>query len=130
MRITGISIRRQAKLLLALALLACACGGKKEESPVVPPATFPLSRQVIGFGVINVSYTHVSAKPEEGSVSLGYLRRGSLVRVLERRVIKKGGIPVLWILVEGNSRGWLQEELADIYDNEGRAQTASESMNR
>jgi hypothetical protein len=130
MRIAGNFAYRQARLLLFFALLGCGCDGKKEESPVVPPATAPLSRAVIGYGVINVSYTHVSAEPMEGSVSQGYLRRGTLVRILERRDIRNGGVPVSWVLAEGASMGWLREELVDIYDNEGMARTASESMDR
>ncbi|GHV95680.1 hypothetical protein AGMMS50293_20000 [Spirochaetia bacterium] len=116
--------------LCACPLVLCACGGKKEEIPVIPPATSPLSRQFIGFGVINVSYTHVNAEPDESSVSVGYLRRGSLVSVSERRTIKNNTIIETWVLVEGIYRGWLNEAVMDIYANEGQARTASESMSR
>lgn len=111
-------------------LLVCSCGAKKEEPPVIPPATSPLSRPLIGFGVVNVSYTHVTAEPLEGSASPGYLRKGSLVRVLERRMVKNGAAIESWVLADGSYRGWLKESAVDIYDNELRAQTASESMSR
>lgn len=117
-------------LSAALGLALASCGRDKEEMPVIPPATSPLSRTVIGFGVINVSYTHLSAGPESGGVSQGYLRRGSLVTVIERRLVKDGGTAVSWVLVEGGGRGWLKEELVDIYDNEGQARTAAESLGR
>ncbi|MDR0583839.1 MAG: hypothetical protein LBG57_05745 [Treponema sp.] len=111
-----------------------SCGRNKEETPVIPPLSSPLSRTIIGFGVINVSYTYVTAGPEEAGASSGYLRRGSLVRIIERRLVKNGGTVESWVLAEenaqGNVRGWLREELVDIYDNEGRAKTASESMSR
>jgi hypothetical protein len=133
MRITATSQSRQGVVFVCLALCAVltSCGGwKKETSVIIPPATSPLSRDVIGFGVINVSYTHVAAGPEEGGASQGYLRRGSLVRVIERRTVKKAAVSESWVLIEGGSRGWLREKLVDIYDNEGRAKTAAESMSR
>ncbi|MDR1576314.1 MAG: hypothetical protein LBS37_09955 [Treponema sp.] len=141
MRIVAIGFSRQGSLrpgrtvfywalwVMVYAALV-SCGGKKEETPIVPPLTSPLSRTVIGFGVINVSYTYVTAEPEDGGASLAYLRRGSLVRIIERRLVKNGGSAESWVLAEGSGRGWLREELVDIYDNEGKAKTASESMSR
>ncbi|MDR2434826.1 MAG: hypothetical protein LBD47_09700 [Treponema sp.] len=139
MRIVAIGFSRQGTRLrkTVFYLVLCvmvhialvSCGGKKE-TPIVPPLTSPLSRTIIGFGVINVSYTYVTAGPEDGGASLGYLRRGALVRIIERRLVKNGSSAESWVLAEGSSRGWLREELVDIYDNEGRAKTASESMSR
>jgi hypothetical protein len=131
-----ISMRMTAKypfgqaMLLMYGLFLCACYGKKEESPVIPPVTSPLSGEYIGFAVINVSFTHVMAQPEEGSESLGYLRRGSLVRVIERRTITSTGGPRTWVLTEGPPRGWLREDVMDIYGSESQAKTASESVSR
>jgi len=102
-----------------------ACGLKKEEKTVSPPLTFPLSQNCIGYGVINVSYTRLSAGPEENGPSAGYLRHGSVVRVTERRMVKTEGKTEAWVLVEGDGKGWLKESLIDIYDNESRAVTAS-----
>lgn len=97
---------------------------------MLPPSTPPLSRPVIGYGVVNVSYTHLVEEPGEGELSLGYLRRGSLIRVLERRAGKNAES---WVLVEGpfpqgHERGWLRESVVDIYDNEFQANTAAGSM--
>ena len=121
---------------LFLGILAiCACSSKKEEPPVIPPVTSPLSRDYIGFGVITASYTHITEEPAEGSVSLGYLRRGSLVRILRRQTVKTGDSLIIWVLTEGNQQGWLKEEVMEIYDSESQARTAAnfrfeESMNR
>jgi len=129
MRITLKHTLGQLFLLFCLAALY-SCGIKKEESPVVPPVTSPLSGDYIGFGVITASFTHVTADPAEGSPSLGYLRRGSLVRVLRRQAIKTQGDFVSWVLTEGNQQGWLKEEVMDIYSSESQAKTASESMSK
>jgi hypothetical protein len=95
----------------------------------------PLSRKEIGYGVINVSYTHMADKPDSRSLSLGYLRRGSVVRVLERRAgaaVADQTNPESWVLVESHqtpdSRGWLPELVIDLYSTEAQARTASESL--
>jgi hypothetical protein len=126
MRITAIYIIGQLLLLLAL----CTCTAKKEEASVIPPVTSPFSKDYIGFGVITESFTHILSDPIEDSVSTGYLRRGSLVRILRRQTIKNAGFFTSWVLIEGGQHGWLKEEVMDIYDNENQAKTASESMSR
>jgi hypothetical protein len=116
------------RVFLVLCLVFFACRDAREEGPVLPPETSPLSRPVIGYGVINVSYTYLSAEPREDGASLGYLRRASLVSVIERKQIKEENSAWSWVLVEGTRRGWLREEVVDIYDNALQAKTASESM--
>jgi hypothetical protein len=132
-----VSGRRRQGHVIFLALVFSvlgSCGGKTGEHPVIPPATPPLSRPVIGYGVVNVSYTYVVEEPGEGGVSPAYLRRGSLVRVLERRVMKTADDAAeVWVLVEGRPpqeqyRGWLKETVVDIYENTFQADTAAESM--
>lgn len=120
--------RGQGALILLLALFLGSCDRKNEDILIIPPATPPLSRQVIGYGVINVSYTHVVDNPEPSAPSLGYLRRGSIVKVIERRSVTNQGNVESWILVEGNFRGWLTATVVDIYDNESQARTAAGSM--
>lgn len=110
-----------------------ACGKKSGEVSLSLPATPPLSRPVIGYGVVNVSYIHLAEEPGKGAISRGYLRRGSLIRVLERRAVRAEGSAEAWVLVEGpfpqgRERGWLRESVVDIYANEFQANTAAESM--
>ena len=121
---------RQVCIAVLLAALAASCGEKKEETPVIPPPTSPLSQAHIGYGVVNVSYTRVSLMPDEDSVSPGYLRRGSVIRVTERRQFRTDDKNESWVLVDGTFSGWLRESLVDIYENEAQAQTASRSMGR
>ena len=134
MRIKAKYPRGQVYLAAFIIFLTVSCGGKKEEIPVIPPPTSPLSQPFIGFGVVNVSYTRVTADPEEGNhennASPGYLRRGAMVRIHERRLTRNDGNPESWVLVEGACKGWIRESLIDVYDNELQAQTASQSMGR
>jgi hypothetical protein len=92
-----------------------------------------LSRPVIGYGVVVPSYTNLSNEAWESGLSHGYLRRGSVVKVLERRFINKGtenspSVAESWVLVEGGYQGWLHEEEVEIFDYEEQAKTASEKM--
>lgn len=117
-----------------------ACDRSRDELPVIPPETHPLARDFIGFGVVNVTFTHVLNAPGSQGVSEGYLRRGTVVRINERRQISNRGRLESWVLAEGNyretaagtgapsSRGWLEEAALEIYDSEERANTASKSM--
>jgi hypothetical protein len=116
--------------VLFVLAFACSCRGKNEQLVVEPPVTHPLLRSIIGYGVINASYTLALERPERGGISLGYLRRGAVVQIVERRLIKDRGASESWVLVEGSSRGWLTEDVVDIYDNEQKAATASETMSR
>jgi hypothetical protein len=129
----GFSRYYRQVLFFLFVLSLGGCGKNTREIPLVPPTTPPLSRPVIGYGVVNVSYTLVVERPGEREVSLGYLRRGSLVQVIERRVLKKQETAEHWVLVEetappGQYRGWLRESVVDIYGNEFQAKTAAESM--
>ena len=123
--------RTFSQLLLIFGILAlCACGAKKEEIPVIPPVTSPLSRDYIGFGVITDSFTHITAEPSQDSRDLGYLRRGSLVKIIRRRIIRTEGGFTPWVFMEGSQQGWLREDVMDIYESEDQARTASESMSK
>ena len=87
-----------------------------------------MSRPVIGYGVVKPSYIDLSREPKQGGLSQGYMRRGTIVRVLERRaVIVENGIES-WVLVEGGYQGWLREEEVDVYNYEDQAKTASEAI--
>jgi hypothetical protein len=147
MKLKPILPHSQAYGVIILLLFLSACNGKKEETPVIPPLTSPLSQSFVGYGVVNVSYTRVTAAPEEdgleGTVegvtaSGSYLRQGAVVRILQRRQVKNQDKLESWVLVDGaggtgagsTGLGWLRESLVDVYDSEGQAHTASESMGR
>jgi hypothetical protein len=73
----------------------------------------------------------------EGS-SQGYLRKGSMVKITERRSLSNRGNVEFWVYVDGANQdaaepepsGWLSESALDIYDSRARAVTASEVMGR
>jgi hypothetical protein len=132
MRLNAIVPIGQA-ILISVVLFFLSCspnfpGRNAGEVSVVPPPTPPLTRPVLGYGVIAVSYTHVTAEPNQAGLSLGFFRRGSVVRVIERRSINHGEFAESWVFVEGTYRGWLRETVIRIYDNEAQAKTASESL--
>jgi hypothetical protein len=57
-----------------------------------------------------------------------------MVRIVERRSVNSRDSSESWVLVSGmdenHAEGWVPESVVDIYDNEYKAQTASELMNR
>jgi hypothetical protein len=114
--------------LFVLASVFVSCGRESGEALIIPPITSPLSRSVIGYGVISASYTHVVAEPNQSGLSLGYLRKGAIVEVLERRSVNHDGKSESWVFVEGSYRGWLGEDVIQVYNNEARAHTAAEAF--
>jgi hypothetical protein len=115
---------------LLLVLCLCSCGGGSGNG-IAPPLTSPLSRPLIGYGVIIVSYTSVVDEPNlTGGVSLGILRKGTVAPVLERRRINVKGKIESWILVEGSYAGWLREETLEIFENEAQAKTAAAALSQ
>jgi len=123
--------------ILVILSLSSGCSRSVSQTPVLPPVTYPLSRDCIGYGVVNVSFTHFYDEVGSDGASQGYLRRGAVVRVIERRPLIINGSPVSWVFIEGNyqsssapSKGWLEEENLDVYDNESRAITASQAISQ
>ena len=121
--------------LICFALLFSGCRRSLQNLPVTPPATHPLTRQYIGYGVVNVSFTHLLSEPALGAASEGHLRRGTVLRIIERRQVISPGNTQVWVFAEENyqpdfspSRGWLPETVVDIFDREARAITASRVM--
>jgi hypothetical protein len=134
MRIKFISAHDQAVSLFFLLFIIIfpGCRRSSAEPSVVPPETRPLFREYIGYGVVSVSFTHLLSEPQ--GVSHGYLRRGTVVRIIERRQLVIQGNAESWVLAEGNyqanvSRGWLLETTVDVYASEAQAITASKAMN-
>jgi hypothetical protein len=79
--------------------------------------------------VISSSYTQALNEPSPESVSLGHLRRGAVVEILERKIINFGEKAEPWIRVSNVYQGWIKEEGVQIYVNEAQAMTASEILN-
>jgi hypothetical protein len=134
----------QLSVFLPLALiLAFSCSRSSEEQPVLPPATHPLAREYIGYGVVNVSFANLLSENGPKAVSQGYIRRGTIIRIIERAKNNNNGKIESWVLGESNyqalstpgasgnvSRGWLQESALLIFDNESQANTASKTMSQ
>ena len=136
MRITCLQINCQLVVLFTLAAaFTISCSRSSEEQPVLPPATHPLARDYIGYGVVNVSFANLLSENGPKAVSQGYIRRGTIVRIIERSQSNIRGNTESWVLGESNyqssgsvSRGWLQESSLLIFDNESQAITASKTM--
>jgi hypothetical protein len=126
--------------LLSVSLLLSGCfdgrrgsGRGSDALPVMPPLTHPLTREYIGFAVVTVSFTHLLSDIGPEGVSQTYLRRGTVVRIIERRQFINRNSNESWVLAEANystnaARGWLNEAALEIYDTESRALTASNIM--
>jgi len=138
MRITYLRINTQLTVFFAFAVaFTFSCSRSSEEQPVIPPATNPLAREYIGYGVVNVSFANLLSENDSKAVSQGYIRRGTVVRIIERARVNNRGNIESWVLGESNyqasdavSRGWLQESALLIFDNESQANTASKTMSQ
>ncbi|MDR3276107.1 MAG: hypothetical protein LBT11_02660 [Treponema sp.] len=131
MKIGFFAAQRQGfPLIFFLILAASSCSGESDVIELEPPETPVLSRAVIGYGVIDASYTPVSEEPRQTGPSLGYLRRGAVVEVLERRSVSAGEAVESWVLVGGQYQGWLSETVIRVYDSEAQAKTAAKNLAR
>jgi hypothetical protein len=114
--------------VLITVFAAASCAQKALDRDVIPPITAPLSRSVIGYGVVNTNYTHVLDRQGEGARSLGFLRKGAIVEVLERAALVQGDKTENWMFVSGAYQGWLKEDELRMYDTEAKAKTAASSL--
>jgi len=121
---TGIRIFFSVFILL----LAVACSGRRNEAQVLPPETSPLSQSYVGYGVINVLYARLNSETTADSAASGHARIGTVVRIHERRLVRAGGRNESWLMVEEESKGWIREDLVNVYSNLSQARTASEAM--
>jgi hypothetical protein len=132
-----LSIQCTLAALLFIGILFSGCRRNSDELKVMPPVTHPLTREYIGYGVLNASFTHILSEMGQEGNSQGYLRRGTVVRIIERRQVVNQDKSESWILVEGNyqgspgkTRGWLPEYSLEIYSSESQANTASAAMSQ
>lgn len=111
-----------------LALTSSSCRRNSFENEIVLPLTRPLSRYIIGYGVVSANYTHILDKQGDNGRSIGFLRKGSIVEILERRPVMRGDKAEIWVFASGNYKGWLKEDELRIYSSKAQARTASESI--
>lgn len=111
-----------------LLLLLGSCTPGNSGNLVTPPPTPPLSRNAVAYALVQTAYVNVLDTPENTGVSVAYFRQGTILKVLERRMVKNNDTPVSWVLVqEGNSKkGWVLESALRVYDTEEQAKTAAQ----
>jgi len=116
-----------AAAIFVLSILIC-CHKNDNYSEIIPQLTAPLSRSVIGYGVITSNYAHMLEK-KEGGKALALLRKGSIVEVKERRVLLVDGKAEnrLFVTSPSNS-GWLPESEMIVYSSLAQAETASKNL--
>ncbi|MCA1950978.1 MAG: hypothetical protein LDL24_10425 [Treponema sp.] len=115
-------------LLIGLILSSSSCFLASPEKELKPPATFPLSRSALGYVLITDTYTQLLDSLGNNSVSLGVLRKGSILPVLERRIVQSESKAERWILVMAQERGWIRESSGRLFATEAQAKTALNSM--
>jgi len=121
--------RNGIPFLLLLAILSLAtCAARRENVGVLPPETAPLSKELVGYGVVSVLYARLNLDPSFESPASGQARIGEIVRVHERRIVREDGGSESWLLVDGESSGWIREEMVDVYENEAQARSAAGAM--
>ena len=116
------------KIFFLLLIFLCGCIRSKTNIELYPPQNEPLTGSVLGYGVVIAQFVHIRAEPGDGGDLTGYLRKGALVKVLERRNINDNDSLASWLLVnedEGPILGWINERFIEVYDNRNRAITAS-----
>lgn len=111
----------------------------------MPPETPLFLKEGVGYGVVNASFANVLRDPRDNAASMGLIRKGSVVVVVERRAIPVEGDPNgearLWVFVEMQTAqgdfaetrqvtGWLPGESMDFYTSLSQAETASAMMLR
>ncbi|MFQ3547303.1 MAG: hypothetical protein SNJ56_03115, partial [Termitinemataceae bacterium] len=114
--------RGLATIIVLISTLFTGCSLFERTVPVTPPATFQLSRQNLGYAVVQNTYTQLLDSCEASGVSLGILRQGTMLEILERRFVQTGGSIQNWIRVDNNGeKGWVREEVVLVFPRKEQA---------
>jgi len=132
----GVLRKRGQAFALIFPFIFFSCGRNREEIAVIPPPTNPMIREFIGYGVVNVSFVHILNEPVQDGESIGYLRKRSMVKIIERSSLRDRGNVETWVKIDteytgvpdNKIQGWLREASLNIYDNEEQAYTAAQAM--
>jgi hypothetical protein len=116
--------------LMIFPALLSSCERNSSEEDIVLPVTPPLSRSVIGYGVVNANYTRILDQQGNEGKSIGFLRKGQIVEILERRPVVVDEEAEMWVRASGPHTGWLKENELRVYSAKSQALTASESISR
>lgn len=111
-------------VLTLVTVLNISCFLADPIKSLMPPVTFPLSRSVIGYVIITDSYTQLLDKVGSDAVSLGVLRQGTILPVLERRILPVNDKMEVWLQVSSKEIGWIKETVGRVFDTEAQAETA------
>ncbi|MDR2481447.1 MAG: hypothetical protein LBD07_04030 [Spirochaetaceae bacterium] len=101
-----------------------SCNKKPQDMIILAP-TPPLSRSVIGYGLITSGYSRLYDMRGEDKKSIGLLRKGSVVEIIERWPVIQENKTESWLFVRGTYSGWIREKELEVYDTLIQAQTAS-----
>jgi hypothetical protein len=59
---------------------------------------------------------------------LGYYRRATIVRIVERRIVSTDNGPSYWLKNDGEEPGWLHQADVRMFDSLEQAETAKASV--
>jgi len=108
-----------------LVFFCCALAGCLPKTDINPPPSPPLSRPVIGYGVVIAPYTRLLDEPSYNAVTLGFVRERTVLTILERTLVQDGDALYYWVYTEGDYHGWFPETEIRLFDNRYKAQTAA-----
>lgn len=111
-------------IIFYVSLSFASCYIYNPHKQLYPPPTFPLSRTVLGYIVITDSYTQLLDHIGTKGVSLGILRKGTILPVLERKIIKGETGVERWIYVDAEEKAWIRASSGLIFQTEAQAKTA------
>ena len=115
----------QGLKILILFFFCCTLAGCLPKADIDPPSTPPLSRPVIGYGVVTAPYTRLLDEPSRNAVTLGFVRERTVLPILERTLVQDGDTLLYWVYAEGEYQGWFPETEISLFDNRYKAQTAA-----
>jgi hypothetical protein len=143
------------RLLLLIVVLA-SCKKPEEDLTIIVGATPILSKTSIAYGLVENSFAHILDEPSPQGASRALLRKGDIVRVVERRLVSTtqpvqsgggssgsaasargaqstAGTPVgkIWMRIETLSppvSGWLADDALLLYPSLLKAENARTSI--
>ena len=109
-------------ILVFFCYTLAGCLPKADIDPLPSP---PLSRSVIGYGVVIAPYTRLLDEPSNNAVTLGFVRERTVLTILERTLVQDGDTFFYWVYTEGDYHGWFPETEIRLFDNLYKAETAA-----